>query len=198
VRPLLPLIVCCLAGAGCAFGDGADRATFDEADLRALVLQQEDLQRVFVRFDEGRQISADLPTGARADQGRFGRVDGWKARFRRPGSQATTGPLVIESRADLFDSADGANDELEAARSEPTAEPAQWRPVEAPRVGDESFALTATERGFGGGVRFYLIVWREDNVTGSILANGFRGKFTLEQAVGLARKQQARIVGRRR
>jgi hypothetical protein len=197
VRRLLLLIVCCLAGTGCALDDDADRATFDEADLRALVLQQEDLPRVFVRFDEGRQISADLPTGARADRERFGRVDGWKARFRRPGTPATTGPFVIESRADLFDSADGANDELEAARSEPTAEPAQWRPVEAPRVGDESFALTATQTGFGGGVRFYLIVWREDNVTGSILADGFQDKFTLKQALGLARKQQARILGRR-
>ena len=43
----------------------------------------------------------------------FGRIEGWKARYRRPGSQTTRRPLVIESRADLFESADGAAEELE-------------------------------------------------------------------------------------
>jgi hypothetical protein len=195
MRASLLALLSCLACVGCAFG-GDGQATFDEADLRVLVLQQEDLPRVFLRFDEGRQITADLPTGARAAPGRFGRVGGWKARFRRPGSQTTTGALVIESRCDLFESADGAEDELRAVQSEPTADPAQWRPVDAPRVGDESFAMTATEAAFGGGVRYYLIVWREDNVTASILANGFDRKFTLTQALGLARRQHARILRR--
>jgi len=191
---LLVALVCCLAGVGCAFGDEAERATFEEADLNDLVLQPDDLPGVFVRFDEGRQVSADLPTGARADRGRFGRIDGWKARFRRPGSPATVGPIVIESRVDLFASADGANDELEAAQSEPAAAPAQWTSVDAPRIGDRSFVLTASQAGFGGGVRFYLIVWREDNLTASIFANGFGRKFTVIQALGLARKQQRRIA----
>jgi hypothetical protein len=188
-------ILCCLVGTGCAFGDDPDGSALDEAALRKLVLQQTDLPRAFIRFDEGRQISADLPTGARAHSGRFGRLGGWKARFRRPGTQMTAGPLVVESRADLFESADGAKDELEAAESEPTPpESAQWSPVDTPGIGDESFVLTATERSFGGGVRYYLIVWRDDNVTASVLASGFADRFTLDDALRLARRQQRRTA----
>jgi hypothetical protein len=193
MRAVLLALSCVLAFVGCAFGDEDD--TLEAQDLRELVLQQADLQRVFVRFDEGRQITADLPTGARADSRRFGRVGGWKARFRRSGTQATPGPLVVESRVDLFESADGAKQEVEVTESEPTdPESAQWSPVGAPRLGDESFVVTARERSFRGGVRYYLIVWRDDNVTASVLASGFAGRFALEDALRLARRQQRRTA----
>jgi hypothetical protein len=196
---VLSVAACLLVIAGCSFDGGNEEATFEVGQLESLVLQPRDLPRAFVRFDEGRQLSADQPPG-RADLGRFGRKEGWKARYRRPGSRQTRGPLVIESRADLFESSEGAKDELEAAEDELSsgegAQIASLTSVDAPRLGDDSFALSGAQQGFGGGVRFFLIAWREDNLTAAILANGFEGRFILSDAVRLARRQQARIAQR--
>jgi hypothetical protein len=200
VRVLLA-VACFLAIAGCSFDDGEEESTFAVGQLRSLVLQPSDVPRVFVRFDEGRQISADQPPG-RSDPGRFGRERGWKARYRRPGSPRTRGPLVIESRADVFESSKGAEDELEAAESElgsaEDEETTPWEPVDAPTLGDDSFVMSGVQQALGGGVRFYLIAWREDNLTASILANGFDRGFTVTDALRLARRQQARIASARR
>ena len=184
-RLLLCLVVLVLAG--CSLDDdGSDGASIEERQLKILVLQPEDLGREFIRFDEGRQGSADTPGGSRADQERFGRVDGWKARYRRPGSTQTKGPLVVESRADLFESAAGAADELEAI------EETDFDALDDPEVGDDARAFNSLQSGGVEGVRYYLIAWREDNVTSSVLVSGFEGKITLEDALALARKQAAR------
>jgi hypothetical protein len=199
MRVLLTATCLLLATAGCSFDGGEDdeESTFEVGQLGSLVLQPKDVPRVFVRFDEGRQRTADQPRD-RSDPGRFGRERGWKARYRRPGSPRTKGPLVIESRADLFESSEGAKNELEASESElaeaDTAEGPPWQSIDAPRLGDDSFAMSGMQPAFGGGVRSYLIVWREDNLTASILANGFEGRFTLNEALRLARRQQARIA----
>jgi hypothetical protein len=175
-------------GAGCM---GGDSAPIERAELERVVLQPADLPRVFVRFDEGRQSRAEQVLGAPGGPSRFGRVDGWQARYRRPGTRMTRGPLVIESKADLFESADGARDELEADRSalleglSVTGEP--------PDVGDESFVATGTQGSGRFAVRFYLVEWRHENAAASVLVNGFEGKLTRGQAVELARKQQRRL-----
>jgi hypothetical protein len=183
---------------GCVVG-GAGRQIGQDA-LSRLVLQPGDLPHVWVPFNSGRQVRADAPAEARSDPQRFGRAGGWIARFRRPGSQETSGPLVIESRADLFGSADGAKDELSTARSE-LGNPIGGRPVAKPladpSIGEEAFAGTILQRSGGGGiadVRFYLIAWRHQNVVASIFVNGFEGKVTLPQALELARAQQRRIA----
>ena len=183
---------------GCVVGN--DEKQIDRSAVSTLVLAPGDLSDVWVPFNSGRQVSADAPAGTRSNPLRFGRLDGWIARFRRPGSQKTSGPLVIESRADLFESADGARDELSTARSElgtaigarPAAEP-----LADPAIGDEAFAATILQRSGGGGiadVRFYLISWRHDNVVASIFVNGFERKLTLAQALDLARAQERRIA----
>lgn len=161
-------------------------------ELADLVLKQGDLPPVFQPFDEGRQVRADLPTGARADPARFGRVEGWKARYRRLGTPQTSGPLVVESRVDLFESSEGADDELEAHKLD--QEQAEGtRLLDAPELGDEAFAATVTQSGASSRVRFYLVAWREGDVAASLFVNGFDGKVTLAQVVELARKQQRRI-----
>jgi len=183
---------------GCVVGD--EQKQIEREALRTLVLQSADLSDVWVPFNSGRQVRADAPAGARSDPQRFGRVDGWIARFRRPGSQATAGPLVIESRADLFDSADGGEDELSAARSEvgtAIGSQAPTEPLADPAVGEEAFAATLLQRSGGGGianVRFYLISWRQENVVARVFVNGFEGKVTLAQALDLARAQERRIA----
>ena len=161
----------------------AEEAAIASGDLPRVVLQPDDLPRAFTRFDEGRQIGADAPPGATPD--RFGRSGGWKARYRRSGSTETRGPLVVESRADLFASADGAAKDLEAMRARLRG----GRAVAQPHLGDDAVASMLRQ----GGVVFFTIGWRYENVTASVSVNGFAGRLSLADAVALARKQQQRI-----
>ena len=192
-RAVLSLLLV-LAVVGCSGpGDDSDDASVDAAQLQSLVLQPEDLPSVFRRFDVGPLLAADQPeTGERSDPARFGRQQGWKARYTRSGTPQTRGPLVVESRTDLFEDGDGAERELEAYRDETTA----VESLEDAALGDEAFMATFLQPGGAGGrgVRFYLMAWREANVTASVLANGFEGNLTLEQTLELARKQQRRIL----
>ncbi len=161
-------------------------------DLAQLVLQPSDLTAAFTRFDVGRQVRADLPSGPRGDPRRFGREDGWKARYRRAGSPNTRGPLVVESRVDIFESEQGAGEDLEAHRAaESTSGSSQS--LADPAIGDAAFASTILQGAAGSRVRFYLIAWRDENVTASVFVNGFDGKISLAEALALARRQQRRI-----
>lgn len=173
--------------AGCSLGGDGEDATIAQAELKGLVLQPDDLPSTFIQFDEGRQGIADRPTGERSDPARFGRLDGWKSRYRRPGSSETGGPLVIESRADVFESAGGASDELDAF------EQPGFDAAEEPDVGDEARAWENVQSAAPGSVSYYVIAWREDNATASLLVSGFAGKLSFDDAFELARKQAARL-----
>jgi hypothetical protein len=167
--------------------------TIDQDELPRTVLQPADLPAVFRRFDEGRQVLADDPGGSRSDTDRFGRRDGWKARYHRPGTAQTSGPLVVESRVDLFESSGGATDDLEAAREDLSAGELEWQPIDEPGLGDESFAATVVQPGLGEGVRHYQVYWRDDNVMAFLNVNGFEGRVSFEEVLELARKQEGRI-----
>jgi hypothetical protein len=175
---------------GCSLGtkEGDGKQTISGKELRKLVLQPRDLPRVFAVFDEGAQVKADQPSGSRGDPTRFGREGGWKSRYRRQGTLSTLGPLVIESRADRFKSSSGAKSDLEAI------EQRQFKELDKPKLGDHARAWSLHQGPVGQGLRFYLVAWQEDNLTASILINGFEGKMTLEDALSLARKQQQRIA----
>src|SRR2546428_5243386 len=97
----LPLLFVLLVAAGCS-GGGGGSVSAGKGD--SLVLSQSDVGSQFTQFDKGRQARSDF-SPPRDKPTRFGRKDGWKARFSRPGSRATEGPLVIASLADLFGSA---------------------------------------------------------------------------------------------
>jgi hypothetical protein len=188
------VLVLVLGLAGCSIG-GGDDATIDLDELPATVLQPEDVPAVFARFDEGRQVLADNPGGSRVDPNRFGRRDGWKARYHRSGTPRTAGPIVVESRVDLFESSSGAEDELEAARGDLREGELEWQPIDEPGLGDESFAGTLVQPGAGAGIRHYHVYWRSDNVMAFMNVNGFEGRLTLEEVLELARKQESRISG---
>lgn len=173
--------------AGC-MGDDEPVVTVGEGPR--LVLQPADLPRLWMRFDVGRQVLADAPAGSRSDSARFGRQGGWKARFRRAGSSTTTGPLVIESRADVFESADGASADLAAIEDDLEQRLAGAERLDDPDLGDEAIAATT----INGTVRHYLVAWRERNVSAWILLNGFRRGLQWEDALEVSRKQQERIV----
>ena len=194
-RTVALVAVVALGAAGCFRDDDAKLAA---QDLRALVLQPADLPPVFERFDEGRQVQADNPGGSRADVARFGREGGWKARYRRPGSPRTPGPLVVESRADLFEDDEGAERDLQAYGADLATLEREAAGIAGmlprPRLGDEALAATLLQGPGPTSVRFYTIAWRHRNVTASITVNGFEGKLEVGDALELARKQQRRIA----
>jgi hypothetical protein len=188
LRALSAWVALGLMLSGCT---GGEEAAITVAELPSLVLQPEDVSAEFVRFDEGRQTRADLRPGPRRDADRFGRVAGWKARYRTPGSEETEGPLVVVSMVDLFEEEEGARRDLEAHEAELET---QGELVEVPKVGEESRAMTILQESQLADVRFYAIVWRRENVTASVLVQGFEGKIELADALGLARKQDGRIA----
>jgi hypothetical protein len=173
---------------------GDEEPAIDSRELRHLVLQPGDLPPVWVRFDHGRQVQADAPAGSRADPARFGRLDGWKARYRRPGTPTTAGPLVVESRADVFDDSEGADRDLDAFRDDARGGGGfSFSLVDAPKLGEESVAGTLLQGSGPTAVRFLVIAWRDENVMASVLVNGFARRTSLANALALARKQQKRI-----
>jgi hypothetical protein len=184
-----PFVVVVLAlAAGC--GSSGSRVSVQQ--LPKLVLQPSDVPAAFERFDEGAQVNLDRVPGPRYDTTRFGREGGWKARYRRAGSAQTEGPLVVESRADVFGKASGADDDLAAYRDQ-FAHAVGARIIAAPKLGDSAVAMTQLQAG-SPGVRYYSIAWRDTNATGSIVASGFEGKLTLADAAALARKQEHRMA----
>jgi hypothetical protein len=180
-------VLVAVALAGCS---GGEEAGLERADLPRVVLQPEDLGAPFTQFDEGPLRAADRPSGERADPARFGRVDGRIARYRRRGSPTTEGPLVVESRVDLFESGDGASSDLHAAREQSSPSRGGAADVAGADLGDEAH-LTEPGQATPGAVRYFTVVWRYQNVLATLTASGFR--LEAEDVLALARKQQARM-----
>lgn len=183
---------CALALTACGGSD--DGISLER--LPRLVLQPADLP-AFVRFDEGSQAPRDVVPGPRSDPSRFGHEGGWKARFRRPGSAATKGPLVVESRADLFGGSGGARKDLTAYEEQFRAQSgsgAGARLLDAPSLGDGATAVTFRQGAGTTAVRFFAVGWRRGSVTASVTVEGFEGKVALREALSLARKQDRRIA----
>ena len=189
---VLVLVAFAVVLAGCDL-TGDDGSSVQPAQLEGFVLQEEDLSDEFIRFDEGRQGITDTPGGSAADLNRFGRIAGWKARYRRPGTTQTEGPLVVASLVDLFESTDGAEDELAALRDRLEESELQWTPEAAPELGNEALAVTVTQGAGRTQAVFFLVGWRQGELVGSLEVNGFAGKLTLDDAISLAQKQAARM-----
>jgi hypothetical protein len=188
IRAALVALALALAFVASGCMGAAAAAAYEAAELERMVLLPEDLEgRGWTRFDSGRQTTTDQPSGNRSDPARFGRVDGWKARFRRPGNKQTTGPLVVESRADVFGDQDGAASDFDAYGSE--LQDAGTPLEELSDLGDRGLVATLVQ----GDVRFFLVMWRDENAVAAVNLNGFKGKLTREHALDLARKQAARM-----
>ena len=185
------LVVIALVACG---GDAADRLS--EEDLPSLVLQPSDLPGPFIRFDAGEIGFTDIQPGARGDERRFGRKGGWKARYRRPGSAETAGPLVVVSMVDLFEDEDGARRDLDAYESELTEDLGDRRgtkEVAPPNVGQGAVAVTRGTLGGSAGIRYVSVAWRQANATAFVSASGFERKFAMRDALALVRAQERRI-----
>jgi hypothetical protein len=185
-RLLLAVLIVPLALVGC----GSKEKTIAASKLSKLVLRQKDLLPVFSAFYLGKELGSDV-TSSRRDPGRFGRRGGWTARYRRAGSPTTKGPLVIASRADLFADSGGAKKDLNLLAQSLRALPRTKALL--PRLGNDAFGIEQRQGSGRLSVVSYSLVWRRANATAAIDANGFVGKFTLGDALALARKQDARM-----
>jgi hypothetical protein len=63
----------------------------------------------------------------------------------------------------------------------------------APKLGEEAHAVTFRQGLPPTAIRHYAVAWRQGNVTGYVIINGFDGRLTFTDAVDLARKQEKRI-----
>jgi hypothetical protein len=175
---------------------GSAGPTIPQQALGKLVLAPGDVPNLR-QFDVGPQVRLDNLVGPRKDPTRFGREGGWKARYRRAGTPATKGPVVVESRADLFSSSSGAKRDLQAYEEEfrqmINSAPGLRGRIPAPAgLGDAAVAMTIGQPGVAA-VRFFRIAWRDHNATASVLVEGFEGKLAFGDAVALARRQEAHL-----
>lgn len=185
------LIVLLALVAGCGDSSGAALSA-DHAER--LVLRPADLGRTFVAFADGPQAALDNAGTVRADPTRFGREGGWIARYRRNATRTTRGPLVVESRVDVFKSVAGARSDLAEYRTMLEHQPGTLpHPLAVPRIGDASLGVTFEQPGLLP-IRFYRVAWRYRNATASVLVQGWAGKLDAAAAVSLVRKQQARLL----
>ncbi len=192
MTPVRRRVTCVLLlGAALLAGCSGNGPAVAKSELPGLVLQPKDLGEGYKQFDEGRLAISDQPGGTRSDPARFGRIDGWKARYQgEPGSGPGAGE-VVESRADLFADGDGAQKESAALRKELTGEQSGGKLVPRKGLGDEAFVLVRPPLP-GGRATFVTVSWRAGNVTASVLLAGTRTHAD-KQAVHLARAQQQRI-----
>jgi hypothetical protein len=189
-RSALALAAVLALTAGC----GGSQQAIQKKSLSRLVLRGPDLGRPFSEFYRGRQAQLDNQGTNRTDPERFGRAGGWVARFNRPGSSATQGPLVVESRVDLFRGSSGAKKDLALYRALLVQAPgSQTQVVKLPQIGDEAIGVTWVQPGTKP-LRFFRIAWRDANATASVTLDGFEGNVLAQDAIALARKQQRRLA----
>jgi hypothetical protein len=191
VRRVAPFLAVA-ALAGCGHGESSSK--LKASLLPKLVLQPQDVPTL-ERFDVGRINRFDTPEGMRADPARFGRLDGWKADYKRSGGVETAGALVVHSQIDLFASSNGARKDLDANSDEfrkaRDASPASVDLLE-PQLGDESAGL-AIRQGGSPGLKIFTVAWVDGSVSASVTVNGFTG-LRRADALGLARRQERRIL----
>jgi hypothetical protein len=165
------------------------------ARLESLVVLPEDLAAVgdlgFQRFDEGRILLAEQPGGTRSDPLRFGRLGGWKARYRRTDTADTAGILVIDSRVDLFADAGGAARELDAIVADAPRSGA--RVVAPPRSFGQSTVGLVIEQASADAVGYTIVAWRRGPFVGSVQVSGFRGRVSFEDAMALVERVDGRL-----
>jgi hypothetical protein len=170
---------------------GEGQRAIEAISLPQLVLQPDDLGGDFARFDEGPLGRADFQPGPRGEADRFGRIDGWKARYRRSDPAEREGVLVVQSVVDVFEGMDGAEEDLAAYEQEFERDrPSETAIDVAGNLGDDSAALLFE----ANGVFFCTVAWRFENVTASVLTQAFDRDTAMEGAVELAGKQQRRIA----
>jgi len=168
-------------------------STIAAGKLSQLVLTEQDMPG-FTSFSKGPQVRLDNQGTVRADASRYGREGGWIIRLHPADSTKTAGPLVVESRADLFKTTDGAKSDFAAYRVLFSRLSGEHTEIAVPGLGQDAVGVTFTQAG-GRTLRFFRIAWRSQNATASITVEGFDGQVSQDDALALAHKQEKRIEG---
>lgn len=142
--------------------------------LETIALQPEDLAQLgpaFEPFDVGPTQILDVLPAPQSAPDRFGRIGGWKARYRQ-GSDVTSGILVVDSRIDLFPDRNAAAADLAAYAARYTA---QAGPVGA-TISNHSVGEGATMSTIVPAdqtqVRMAMIAWRRGPFTAQVVTSG--------------------------
>ncbi|MDP8956118.1 MAG: hypothetical protein M3N24_04060 [Actinomycetota bacterium] len=179
----IALLLICAVASACT---GSTLISSERAS--SLVLQPGDVPPGLARFDfgpenpQGRPFAGNREAGLRAAS---------VARYRQVDPSDTEGPVVVESRAEVFAGKDEASAQLERKIS---AAAPRGRPVSVPKIGDQTVARTFTQRATPVDARFFVIVWQHVNAVGLITVQGFDGNVQLRDAVSLALAQQRRMA----
>jgi len=166
--------------------------TIAAGKLSQLVLKEQDMPG-FTSFSSGPQVRLDNQGTVRADASRYGREGGWIIRLHPADSARTTGPLVVESRADLFKTLEGAKSDIAAYRVLFSQLSGQHE-IAVSGLGQDAVGVTFTQPG-GRTLRFFRLAWRYQNATASITVEGFDGQVSQDDAFAFAHKQEKRIEG---
>lgn len=156
--------------------------------LGSIALKPADLEQVggeFEAFDEGPTQLIDALPAPQAATDRFGRLGGWKARYRQ-GPDVTSGILVVDSRIDLFPESYAATTDLGAYSdrySQQAGDPGAT--LSHPHVGDGAtmLALVPADQTH---VRSATIAWRSGPFTGQVVTSGLGDVDVAAAAVALA------------
>jgi hypothetical protein len=156
------------------------------------VLQQSDVGPGYQQFAEGRTGRVELSSALEGDPRRFGRQDGWTARYRSVSKRR--GLLTLFSTVDVFGATSGAEDFYDTTRkrADESGKLTGIVATEAPSLGDESFAV-ATERSRRGAFKYFVYTWRRGRYVAMVAASGISPQPTAGAVTGLARKQANRI-----
>jgi len=168
-------------------------STIAASKLSQLVLREQDMPG-FTSFSSGPQVRLDNQGTVRADASRFGREGGWIIRLHPAESTRTTGPLVVESRADLFKTLEGAKSDMGAYRAVFSQLSGEHKQIAVSGLGQDAVGVTFTQPG-SRPLRFFRLAWRYQNATASITVEGFDGQVNQEDAMALAHKQEKGIEG---
>ena len=189
MRRVALLVVCALALAGC--GGSGGKTTVTRGELPRTVLQPSDVPSSWSQFADEEQARIDMHAGPRQSPTRFGREGGWIARYR--GSEHGNA-VVVESRADVFDTVNGAKKDLDAYRDEMKAgipgSGATTKLLSAPALGEGSVAGELRQ----GPSLFITVAWRRSNATESVALEGRAATTSVADAVALARRQDKRLA----
>jgi hypothetical protein len=156
--------------------------------LETIALQVGDLSGIgetFVEFDFGPTQLVDALPAPQGPTDRFGRLGGWKARYRQS-PEVTTGVLVVDSRVDVFPDAEAAVADLDAYSerySDQAGEPGAA--MSHPAVGDAATMLAIVPADETH-VRSAMLAWRSGPFTGQVVTSGLGDVDVSAAAVTLA------------
>ena len=123
---------------------------------------------------------------------RAGRLSGYERDYSRAASPVqAVGPVVIESSASLFRTAAGATEGL--ALLGRALVRAGGTPISTGQVGQEVLGYVIQKQLNGVAYDSFVVLWRQDNAVGVVLAAGNAATMDVQYAVQLAQIAERRL-----